>query len=118
MSLFSRGPVQLAAAWRYSMQGFKTVWRKEAGFRQECSLALILVPLGFWLGDSNVERVLLVGACLLVLLVEILNSAIEATVDRVGSEQHPLSAAAKDMGSAAVLLSEIMFLVVWVLLLI
>ena len=118
MSLFSRGPTQLAAAWQYSMQGFRTVWREEAGFRQEACLAIILIPLAVWWGETNVERAMLISACLLVLLVEIINSAIEATIDRFGAENHPLSAAAKDMGSAAVMLSEIMLLVVWVLLLI
>lgn len=118
MSPFARGPAQLADALRYSINGFQTAWRTEAGFRQECSLAIILIPLGAWLGDTNVERAMLISACLLVLLVEIINSAIEATIDRVSTEQHPLSAAAKDLGSAAVMLSELMFLVVWGLLLI
>ena len=118
MSLFARGPAQLADALRYSIRGFQTAWRNEAGFRQECSLAVILIPLAIWLGDNNVERAMLISACLLVLLIEIINSAIEATIDRVSTEQHPLYAAAKDLGSAAVMLSELMLLVVWGLLLI
>ena len=118
MSLFSRGPGQLADALRYSLAGFKTVWKNEAGFRQEATVVALLIPLALWLGESNVERALMIGSCLLVLLVEIINSAIEAAVDRIGEEEHPLSAAAKDMGSAAVMLSEIMLAVVWILLLI
>jgi diacylglycerol kinase (ATP) len=103
---------------RFSIAGFKTVWKNEAGFRQEATVAAVLIPLALWLGEDNIERVLLIGACLLVLLVEIINSAIEAAVDRVGTEEHPLSAAAKDMGSAAVMLSELMLVIVWALVLI
>jgi diacylglycerol kinase (ATP) len=117
-SLFARGPKQITAAFNYSIKGLKYVWRNEAGFRQESIIAAILIPLAMWLGDNNIERALMISACLLVLLVEVINSAIEAAVDRHGDEIHPLSAAAKDMGSAAVLLSEIILLVIWGLLLV
>ena len=99
----------------YSLAGLNAAWRNEAAFRQECLLALVLTPAGFWLGRNAVERSLLVGTCWLVLIVELLNSAIEAVVDRVGSEPHELSGRAKDLGSAAVFVSLMLTLVVWVL---
>ena len=89
----------------YSRQGITTAWQHEAAFRQEAVLCTIMVPLAFLVGDSAVERVLLAGSCLLVLITELLNSAIEATIDRIGSDQHELSGRAKDMGSAAVFIS-------------
>jgi diacylglycerol kinase (ATP) len=99
----------------YSLAGLRTVWRSEAAFRQECALAIVLVPLACWLGESAVERSLLIGTCLIVLIVELLNTAVEYVVDRIGSEQHALSGGAKDAGSAAVLLSLLLTLVVWTL---
>jgi diacylglycerol kinase (ATP) len=89
----------------YSLQGITVAWQHEAAFRQEAVLSIILIPLAFLVGDSAVERALLAGSCLLVLVTELLNSAIEATVDRIGSDQHELSGRAKDMGSAAVFIS-------------
>jgi len=89
----------------YSLQGVTEAWQHEAAFRQEAVLCIIMIPLAFLLGDSAVERALLAGSCLLVLVTELLNSAIEATVDRIGSDQHELSGRAKDMGSAAVFIS-------------
>ncbi len=80
----------------------RAAFRHEAAFRQELLLAILLVPLGLWLGDGGVERALLVGSWILVMIVELLNSAIEATVDRFGPEHHELSGRAKDIGSAAV----------------
>lgn len=77
-------------------------------------MTVVLVPLAFWLGETIVERVLLIGVCILVLIVEFLNSAIEATVDRFGREQHELAGRAKDMGSAAVFLSLVLVVLVWV----
>ena len=97
----------------FSMAGFRAAWRDEAAFRQEVLLCLVLVPTGFWLGQTAVERALLIGSCLLVLIVELLNSGIEAVVDRVGTEQHRLSGQAKDLGSAAVFLSLVLVLVTW-----
>jgi diacylglycerol kinase (ATP) len=97
----------------YSFRGFAAAFRNEAAFRQELGLAAILAPVGIWLGTTGVERALLVGALLLVLMVELLNSAIEAVVDRVGLERHELSGLAKDIGSAAVFVSLMNVLVIW-----
>lgn len=97
----------------YSMQGFKHAFINEAAFRQELALTLVLSPVALWLGRSALERTLLIGVLLLMLLVELLNSAIEAAIDRHGDEQHELSGAAKDLGSAAVLVSLIIVLLVW-----
>ncbi len=97
----------------YSMQGLTHAWRHEAAFRQEIALALALTPLGLWLGRSPLERTLLLGTCLIVLIVELLNSAVEAAIDRHGDEMHELSGRAKDLGSAAVLLSLLLLTAVW-----
>jgi diacylglycerol kinase (ATP) len=99
----------------YSFAGLRSAWRTEAAFRQEALLCAVLVPAAFWLGQTAVERALLLGTCLLVLIVELLNSGIEAVVDRVGDEPHALSGQAKDLGSAAVFLSLALTLVVWLL---
>ena len=99
----------------YSGAGLRAAWSKEAAFRQECVLAVILIPVALILGQTGVERSLLIGTCFLVLIVELLNSAIEAAIDRIGTEQHELSGRAKDMGSAAVLLSLILTGSVWAL---
>ncbi|RMX07660.1 diacylglycerol kinase [Corticibacter populi] len=107
-----RGLARLVSAFRNSMAGFAAVWQEPA-FRQESALALVLVPAAFWVGQSWVEVALLCALVLLVLVVEILNSAIEAVVDRVGPEWHALSKSAKDMGSAAVLLSLLLCALVW-----
>jgi len=109
--------MRVVRAFRYSAQGIAAAFRSEAAFRQELVVALVLAPLGFWLGNTGVERALLVGTLLLVLIVEILNSAIEAVVDRFGGELHDLSGQAKDMGSAAVLLSIGLAMLVWLLIL-
>jgi diacylglycerol kinase (ATP) len=100
-----------------SRKGLIGAFREEAAFRQELALAVLVVPLGLWLGRSGVERALLVAPVLLVLIVELLNSAIEATVDRVGPERHELAGLAKDIGSAAVLLSLLLCALVWALVL-
>lgn len=102
----------------YSWQGLKAAFKHEAAFRQEVFLLLLLVPTALWLGETGVERALLLGSLLLVLIVEILNSAIEAVVDRVSGERHDLSGRAKDLGSAAVLLSLVFTALVWLLVLI
>jgi diacylglycerol kinase (ATP) len=100
-------------ATRYSAQGFLHAWRHEAAFRQELVLILVLLPLAHWLGRNLLEVLLLVGTCFIVLIVELLNSAVEATVDRVGQEHHELSGRAKDLGSAAVFLSLLLMCVTW-----
>lgn len=107
------GIKRIILATGYSWKGFVAVFKHEAAFRQETALFLILAPLAFWLGETGVERALLIGCLLLVLIVEILNSAIEAVVDRFGGEMHKLSGRAKDMGSAAVLLSLINVAMIW-----
>jgi diacylglycerol kinase (ATP) len=111
------GLTRVVRAFGYSFQGFRHAWREEAAFRQELTLALVVVPIGLYLGRSGVERALLVWPMLQILLVEILNSAVEAVVDRSGLERHPLAGMAKDMGSAAVLLSFGMLGTVWLLIL-
>jgi diacylglycerol kinase (ATP) len=97
----------------FSFAGFRAAWRDEAAFRQELMLCVVLVPAGFWLGRTAVERSLLVGTCLIVLIVELLNTGIENVVDRFGGEHHKLSGQAKDLGSAAVFVSLVLVLVVW-----
>ena len=111
------GLTRIVRAFGYSWQGFRYAWREEAAFRQEFCLAVAVVPAGLYLGRSGIERVLLVWPMLQILLVELLNSAVEAVVDRSGMERHPLAGMAKDMGSAAVLLSFGMLGTVWLLIL-
>ncbi len=96
----------------YSVQGLRAGWG-ETAFRQEAILALVMVPLAFWLGQSWVETALLAGSVLLVMIVELLNTGIESAIDRIGPEWHGLSKRAKDMGSAAVLLSLLLCAGVW-----
>jgi diacylglycerol kinase (ATP) len=112
-----QGPRRILRAFDSSAKGFAGAYREEAAFRQELAFALIASPLGIWLGHNGVERALLVGPVLLVLIVELLNSAIEATVDRISLEHHVLAGLAKDIGSAAVLMSFVLVGVVWVLVL-
>jgi diacylglycerol kinase (ATP) len=100
-----------------SYRGYRGAFLGEAAFRQELGIALVVVPLGLWLGDGGVEKALLVGPMLLVLIVELINSAIEAVVDRVGLERHELSGLAKDLGSAAVLASFGLLGLTWLLVL-
>jgi diacylglycerol kinase (ATP) len=111
------GLTRIVRAFGYSFQGFRYAWREEAAFRQEFYLAVAVVPAGFYLGRSGIERALLVWPMLQILLVELLNSAVEAVVDRSGTDRHPLAGMAKDMGSAAVLLSFAMLGTVWLLIL-
>jgi len=110
----------LARAWRalgYSLAGLRAAWRHESAFRQELLVALIVIPLGLWLGQGGVEKALLAGSWVLVLIVELLNSAIEAVVDRIGAERHELAGRAKDLGSAAVLLTILLAILIWGLIL-
>ncbi|MBX2868989.1 MAG: diacylglycerol kinase [Acidiferrobacterales bacterium] len=111
------GITRVIKAFGYSCQGLVAAWRGEAAFRQEIVLCLVLVPLGLWLGETGTERALLVLVVMLVPVIELLNSAIEAVVDRFGGEIHPLSGQAKDIGSAAVLLSLFIVAIVWALVL-
>ena len=104
-------------ALRYSCQGLRAAWHRQPALRYEAFLTLLIVPIGYALGRNNVERALLIGSWLLVLIVEIINSAIETVVDRIGSELHELSGHAKDLGSAAVLGSLILAGTVWLLVL-
>lgn len=107
------GLPRLRAALGYSMQGFRAAWKYEEAFRIEATLACACMPLAFWVGQGLTHKLLLVISCGLVLLAELFNSAIEAAIDRFGSEQHPLSGQAKDIGSAAVFTSLMLFLIVW-----
>ena len=97
----------------YSCAGLRAAWRHEAAFRQEALLTLLLLPAAWWLARTPLELALLVGTCLLVLIVELLNSGLEALTNRVGLERHELSGRAKDLGSAAVLLSLVLVGCVW-----
>ncbi|MDH4275075.1 MAG: diacylglycerol kinase [Gammaproteobacteria bacterium] len=117
MANHDQGLKRVIKAAGYSWAGIKAAWINEAAFRQEAALAAVLIPVGAWLGKTGTERALLIGCVLLVLIVELLNSAVEATVDRIGMERNPLSGRAKDFGSAAVLFSLINVAVVWALVL-
>jgi len=113
-----RGLTRVLRAAGASWKGLLGAYRGEAAFRQELGLSLLVIPMGLWLGRTGVERALLVAPMLLVLIVELLNSAVEATVDRIGLERHVLAGLAKDIGSAAVLMSFVLLGVVWLLVLI
>ena len=114
----ARGLSRILNAFSYSKEGFRKCFKYEEAFRQEVLASLIIIPLAVWLGDNGLERAVLVGSWLMVPIVELLNSAIEANVDRVGLEKHKLSARAKDIASAAVLSSIVMAMAVWGLLLV
>ncbi|MBU2538597.1 MAG: diacylglycerol kinase [Proteobacteria bacterium] len=111
------GLTRLRNAFGWSMAGLKAAFQHEKAFQQELGLCLILAPLALWLGNTGVEKALLLGSLLLVLIVEIINSAIEAVVDRFGNEHHILSGRAKDMGSAAVFLALANVALTWLLVL-
>lgn len=104
-------------AFYYSIDGLKAAFQSEAAFRQIVLVSIILIPVSFFLHVSMVERVLLIGVCLLSLIVELLNSAIEAVVDRISTEYHELSKRAKDMGSAAQLLASSFIFITWAMIL-
>ncbi|MFO7306454.1 MAG: diacylglycerol kinase [Gammaproteobacteria bacterium] len=108
---------RLAAASINSLKGLRSAFESEAAFRQEVLLAIVLVPLGLWLGETRTEKVLLVGSVLLVLIVELLNTAVETVIDRIGLERHALSGRAKDLGSAAVFVALVLLVTAWGLLL-
>ena len=107
----------LSASEADTWRGLAAAWRGEEAFRQECLVALVLAPLGLYLGESGIERALLVGPVFLVLAIELVNSAVEAAVDRIGVERHPLSAIAKELGSAAVFVAFVLLFVNWILVL-
>lgn len=108
-----RRPDRILKATLWSLQGLRAAWLHESSFRLEVYLFVILAPLGWWLGGNGVERALLVGSLLLVLGIELLNSAIEAVIERFGDEHHEIAGRAKDMGSAAVFVLMLNVLVVW-----
>lgn len=116
-SNINRGPREIWKALVWSMKGLRAGWRHEASFRLEICLSLVLFPLGLWLGRGAVEKVLLAGSLLLVLALELLNSALEAVVDHVCPDIHPFAERAKDMGSAAVFLGMIGVVLTWGLIL-
>ena len=111
-----KGKTGLTRLWNalgYSREGLCAAWKNEAAFREEVLLACVAIPLALYLGNTGVERALLLGSILLILIVEILNSAVEAVVDKASPEKHELAKRAKDMGSAAVLLSLVFAATVW-----
>ncbi|MCB1614952.1 MAG: diacylglycerol kinase [Pseudomonadales bacterium] len=108
-----KGLARIVDAFGYSCTGLKQAWDNEAAFREEACLLVVFIPLAFWLGSTVTEVALLLMSCFIVLITELLNSAIEAVVDRVGAERHALSGRAKDIASAAVLVSLLQVLVVW-----
>lgn len=108
-----RGPVRIFKAAKWSLQGLRAAWLHESSFRLEVCLFVVLAPLGWWLGQTPVERVLLIGSMLLVLSIELLNSAVEAVIERYGPEFHELAGRAKDMGSAAVFVLMVNVLLIW-----
>lgn len=113
-----RSPFRAWQAFLWSMKGLRATWDVESSFRLEVYLFAVLAPLAMWLGESGIERAILIGSMMLVLVVEVLNSALEAVVDRWGPEHNELAGRAKDMGSAAVFLSDINVLICWGLLLV
>jgi|HigsolmetaAR201D_1030396.scaffolds.fasta_scaffold00039_18 diacylglycerol kinase (ATP) len=113
-----RRPARILKAAIWSLQGLRAAWLHESSFRLEAYLLAVMGPLALWLGRDGVERALLLGSCLLVLALELLNSAIEAVIGRYGDEPHELAGRAKDMGSAAVFVAMMNVLVVWGLILV
>lgn len=107
------GIARVIDAFGYSMKGFAAAWKFEAAFRQEVTLGLLLIPAAFWLGRTHIELILLIASVLWVWMAELANSALEAVVDRTGSERHELSGRAKDIGSALVFVSLVLLAVVW-----
>jgi diacylglycerol kinase (ATP) len=115
---FPRRPDRILKATKWSLQGLRAAWLHESSFRLEVYLLVLLAPLALWLGGDGVERALLLGSCLLVLALELLNSAIEAVIERYGAEHHALAGRAKDMGSAAVFVAMVNVMLVWGLILV
>jgi diacylglycerol kinase (ATP) len=113
----AKGLKRLINACIFSVAGFKATWKHEEAFRQEVILFVISTPVAIWFGQTNIEKLLLIGSMVLVMLVELLNTAVESVVDRVGLEHHELSGRAKDIGSAAVMMSLTWAAVTWALIL-
>jgi diacylglycerol kinase (ATP) len=113
----NRALTRLLWATRYSLGGLWIAWRQEQAFREEVVVLLLVVPAGLWLGKSGAERALLIGSWVLVLLVELVNSAIESVIDRIGLERHELAGKAKDLGSASVFCAIVLAIAVWALVL-
>jgi diacylglycerol kinase (ATP) len=111
------GIVRLLNAFKYSCAGIREAYRNEDAFRQEVLLAIVLLPLAFWLKSEMLSRALMIACVLLLMIVELLNSAIEAAVDRISLDDHDLAKRAKDIGSAAVLVTLLNLVVVWILVL-
>jgi diacylglycerol kinase (ATP) len=114
----NQGLMRALRALGYSLQGLRKCYKYESAFRQEIAITLVVVPLGLWLGQGGVEKALLVSSWMLVLIVELLNSAVEAAVDRFGPEHHKLSGRAKDIASAAVFVTISLACLVWGLILV
>lgn len=117
MNIIKRNILILVHALSYSFQGLVATYKSEVAFRQETIISLILIPLALFLHVSAIAKILLIGSILLVLITELTNSAIEATIDRISEKKHPLSKKAKDIGSATVLLSLINAAMVWLVIL-
>jgi diacylglycerol kinase (ATP) len=113
-----RSVMRIVYACQWSIKGFKSTLKTEEAFRQEVLLLIILAPLGYWLGETGIERSLLIGTVLIVLIVELLNSAVETVVDRISDEHHKLSGKAKDQGSAAVFVALVLAVMTWLLIII
>lgn len=109
----NKGLKRIVNAFFYSVQGIRACMKTEEAFRQEVILAAVLIPFGLWFGESAAEKIILAGSLILILIVEIVNTAIERAIDRISFERHELSKEAKDMGSAAVLLSIILAVLSW-----
>lgn len=108
-----RGLVRIYHAFIYSMQGFSHAWKHEAAFRQEVALAVVLVPAAFFVAQTHIELILMLATVALILMAELINSAIEAAIDRMSHEYHELSGRAKDLGSALVLVAMIICAMTW-----
>lgn len=108
-----KGVARMTVAYRNSMVGLRDMWRSEEAFRIEVMLFAVSVPVALWIGEDFFQAALLIAAGLLLLIVEVINSAIEATIDRIGPERHDLSRMAKDLGSLAVLITTVMLGVLW-----
>ncbi|MGJ8686775.1 MAG: diacylglycerol kinase [Spongiibacteraceae bacterium] len=110
-----RGLAHIVDAYNYSIMGVRAAWRNETAFRQQTAIATVLIPSAFWLGETASQRILLLLPIALVFIVEFINSAIESIVDRIGTELHPLSGQAKDLGSAAVMVAMLFCLASWLI---